>query len=381
MSIYEQSLRFHESHRGKLSVRSKVPIDNHEILSLAYTPGVAAPCEEIAKDPKALYQYTMKGNAVAVITDGSAVLGLGNIGADASLPVMEGKCALFQQFGGIDAFPICIKADSVDDFVETVKRIVTPFGGVNLEDIGAPYCFEIEQRLRKELDIPVFHDDQHGTAIVVLAALINAFKVTGRSFGEVKIVISGAGAAGIAVATLLCEYGAKNVIVCDSHGAISHDRSDLLPHKQELAKLTNPDNVSGSLADALQGADVFIGVSAPGIVTKTMVSGMANDAIVLPLANPEPEIMPDEAREGGALIVGTGRSDFPNQINNVLAFPGLFRGVLDAQVRDITQTMYTVAAEALAATVKSPTKEKIVPDIFDTSVAPAVADAIKSCAS
>ncbi|MEZ4086864.1 MAG: NADP-dependent malic enzyme [Candidatus Gracilibacteria bacterium] len=380
MSIYDQSLQFHAAQRGKLSVRSKSPISNYEELSLAYTPGVAAPCREIARDPDLIYKYTMKGNAIAVITDGSAVLGLGNIGAKASLPVMEGKCVLFQQFAGIDAFPLCIESKDMDDFVETVKKIVAPFGGVNLEDIGAPHCFEIERRLKEALDIPVFHDDQHGTAIVVLGALINAFKVTGRSFGNVKIVISGAGAAGTAIAKLLIHYGAKNVIVCDSKGAIAESRDDLAPYKKDLLAVSNPDNVSGSLAEALKGADVFIGVSAPGIVTQEMVKSMGEDPIVFALANPTPEIMPDEASAAGAVIIGTGRSDFPNQINNVLAFPGLFRGVLDARIRNISEKMYTTAAEALAAIVEKPTKDMIIPHIFDETVVPAIASAVKSCA-
>lgn len=379
MSIYDKSLQFHAAQRGKLSVTSKAPISNYDELSLAYTPGVAAPCREIARDPDLIYKYTMKGNAIAVITDGSAVLGLGNIGAKASLPVMEGKCVLFQQFAGINAFPLCIESQDTDDFVETVTKIVAPFGGVNLEDIGAPHCFEIERRLKEALDIPVFHDDQHGTAIVVLGSLINAFKVTGRSFGDVKIVISGAGAAGTAIAKLLIHYGAKNVIVCDSKGAISNSRNDLAPYKKDLLAESNPDGVSGSLAEALKGADVFVGVSAPGIVTQEMVKNMGEDPIVFALANPTPEIMPHEASAGGAVIIGTGRSDFPNQINNVLAFPGLFRGVLDARIKNISEKMYTTAAEALAAIIEKPTKDMIIPHIFDETVVPAIASAVKSC--
>lgn len=380
MSIYDDSLQFHAAQRGKLSITSKTPISNYDELSLAYTPGVAEPCREIERDPDLIYKYTMKGNAIAVITDGSAVLGLGNIGPKASLPVMEGKCVLFQQFAGIDAFPLCIESGGdMDIFIETVKRVVAPFGGVNLEDIGAPHCFEIEKRLKEALDIPVFHDDQHGTAIVVLGSLINAFKVTGRSFGDVKIVISGAGAAGTAIAKLLAHYGARNVIICDSKGAIAASRDDLAPYKKDLLAETNPDNVSGLLAEVLQGADVFIGVSAPGIVTQEMVKSMNEDPVVFALANPTPEIMPDEARAGGAFIVGTGRSDFPNQINNVLAFPGLFRGVLDARLRNISEKMYTTAAEALAAIVEKPTKDMIIPHIFDETVVPAIASAVKSC--
>lgn len=379
MSISEQSLKFHESHRGKLSVRSKTRLKDHEDLSLAYTPGVAAPCEEIARDPESIYKYTIKGNCIAIVTDGSAVLGLGNIGADASLPVMEGKCVLFQEFAGIDAFPICINTQDVDEFVETVKRIVTPFGGINLEDIGAPRCFEIEERLKQELDIPVFHDDQHGTATVVLAAMINALKVTDRTFENTKIVLSGAGAAGISIAKLLLLYGAKNVIVCDRHGAISKNRSDLPPHKKEILGMTNPNNEDGSLTDVLKGTDVFIGVSGPGILDAAAIQTMADKSIVFALANPVPEIMPEEALAGGAFIIGTGRSDFPNQINNVLAFPGIFRGLLDARLKDIHPGTFICAARALAAHVKNPTPEKIIPDIFDEGVVETVAIAVKTC--
>lgn len=379
MSISDKSLKFHETHRGKLSVQSKVPLKTRDDLSLAYTPGVAAPCEEIAKNPEALYKYTIKGNTVAVVTDGSAVLGLGNIGAEASLPVMEGKCALFQEFAGIDAFPLCIKTQNIDEFIETVKRVVAPFGGINLEDIGAPHCFEIEKRLKDELDIPVFHDDQHGTSTVVLAGMINALKVTGRSFADAKIVISGAGAAGVSIAKLLLLYGAQNVIVCDRHGAISRNREDLPPHKQEVADTTNPSNEEGSLTDVLKGADAFIGVSGPRLIDKVAVQSMAKDPIVFALANPMPEIMPDEAREGGAAVVGTGRSDFPNQINNVLAFPGIFRGLLDAHLKDIHLGTFVCAARALAAHVKDPTPEKVIPDIFDDGIVETVANAVKMC--
>jgi len=383
MDTSNRSLRLHESYRGKLSVQSKVPVNNHDDLSLAYTPGVAAPCNEIAKNPDALYQYTMKSNSVAVVTDGSSVLGLGNIGPEASLPVMEGKCILFKRFANIDAFPLCIKAKDSSEFIETVKRVVSPFGGINLEDIGAPHCFEIEQRLKEELDIPVFHDDQHGTATVLLAALINALKVTDRAMAKAMIVISGAGAAGMAIARLLLQYGAENLILCDRRGALFPDREDIKdrPFKLEIARMTNPQKREGSLADILKGADVFIGVSAPGIVHPDMVTAMAKDPIVLPMANPIPEIMPDEAKEAGAAVVGTGRSDFPNQINNVLAFPGIFRGLLDAHIRTITMNMYTTAAETLAGLVKNPRPEKIIPDIFYDGVATAVADAVKKCAS
>lgn len=379
MSISEKSLTFHEFHKGKLSVQSKVSIENHDDLSLAYTPGVAAPCEEIARNPEDIYKYTMKGNSVAIVTDGSAVLGLGNIGPEASLPVMEGKCVLFKRFADIDAFPMCVKTESVDEFIETVKRIVTPFGGINLEDIGAPHCFEIEARLKSELDIPVFHDDQHGTATVVLAAMINAIKVTNRTFAETKIVLSGAGAAGISIAKLLLLYGAQNIIVCDRHGAITPDRGDLPEHKREISQSTNPTKEKGSLTTVLKGADVFIGVSGSNLIDRAAVQSMADNAIVFALANPTPEIMPDEARAGGASIIGTGRSDFPNQINNVLAFPGIFRGVLDARLKDITQGTFICAAESLARHVQNPGPEKIIPDIFDDGVTHTVVEAVKSC--
>lgn len=379
MSISDKSLKFHEKHRGKLSVRSKVPLKDRENLSLAYTPGVAAPCEEIANDPEGLYKYTMKGNTVAVVTDGSAVLGLGNIGAAASLPVMEGKCALFQEFAGINAFPLCINTQDIDEFVETVQRVVVPFGGINLEDIGAPQCFEIEKRLKEVLDVPVFHDDQHGTSTVVLAGMINALKVTGRTFASAKIVISGAGAAGSAIAKLFLLYGAMNVILCDRHGAISLNRKDLPPHKRELAKQTNPSHEEGSLVEVLKGADAFVGVSGPNIIGKEAIQGMAKNPIVFALANPVPEIMPDEAREGGATVISTGRSDFPNQVNNVLAFPGIFRGLLDARLKDIHLGTFVCAARALAAHVKNPTPDKIIPDIFDEGVVETVANAVKMC--
>lgn len=381
MSIFEQSLKVHESHRGKLSVQSKVPLENHDDLSLAYTPGVAAPCEAISTDPGALYQYTMKGNTVAVVTDGSAVLGLGNIGAEASLPVMEGKCALFRKFGGIDAFPLCVNAQSIDELVETVKRVIAPFGGVNLEDIGAPHCFELEARLKQELDVPVFHDDQHGTAIVVLAGLMNALRITGRSFEQTRFVISGAGAAGVSIAKLLVQYGARHVIACDRLGAIYAGRESLPDYKKELAEHTNSDRQQGSLAEVLEGADVFVGVSGPRLVDTGMVERMAKNPIVFALANPTPEIMPDEAKKGGAAVIATGRSDFPNQVNNVLAFPGIFRGVLDAKAQSILPSMYIASAEALAAHVQNPVPEKIIPDIFDDGVTDAVADAVKACLS
>jgi malate dehydrogenase (oxaloacetate-decarboxylating) len=387
MDVYLESLKLHETSGGKLGISSKVPMDTRADLTLAYTPGVAEPCRRIAKNPDDVYRYTIKKNTVAVITDGSAVLGLGNIGPAAGIPVMEGKCLLFKKFAGIDAFPICVDTQNVDEFVNVVKNICPVFGGINLEDIAAPRCFEIEERLKKIAGIPVFHDDQHGTAIVVLAGVINALKVTGVPFGKAKIVISGAGAAGMACTKLLLRYGARDIIVCDRQGAISETRDDIRgeivenPHKVELARITNHEKRIGTLAEVLKGANVFIGVSAPGLVTAEMVKTMAKDAVVFAMANPMPEIMPDEAAKGGALIVGTGRSDFPNQINNVLAFPGIFRGVLDARAPQITEEMKVAAAEALAGLVKNPTAAKIIPGVFEDDAAGAVAKAVKECAS
>ncbi len=396
MDVYQQSLELHEKNHGKLAVQSKVPLANREDLSLAYTPGVAEPCRKIAQNPDDVYKYTMKSNTVAVITDGSAVLGLGNIGAAAGLPVMEGKCLLFKQFGGVDAFPICIKTQDVDEIVNIVKNIAVGFGGINLEDISAPRCFEIEERLKKELDIPVFHDDQHGTAIVVLAGVINAIKLAGKKLSDMKIVMSGSGAAGIATAKLLLNYGAKNLILCDRTGAIYKTRGDLdgpassamARHlssghapKYLIAIMSNPNEEKGPLDDIIKGADMFIGVSSGGLLTADMVKTMAPKAIVFGMANPTPEIMPDVAHAAGAFIVGTGRSDFPNQINNVLAFPGIFRGVLDVRAPQITEEMKLAAAEALAALVKNPTVDKIVPGVFDPGVADAVAEAVKKCAA
>ncbi|PJC57454.1 MAG: NAD-dependent malic enzyme [Ignavibacteria bacterium CG_4_9_14_0_2_um_filter_37_13] len=382
MNTSQRSLQLHESHHGKLSVQSNVPINNHDDLSLAYTPGVAAPCEEIFKNPEEIYKYTMKANSVAVVTDGSSVLGLGNIGAAASLPVMEGKCILFKRFANIDAFPICINTQNTDEFIETVKRIVVPFGGINLEDIASPHCFEIEKRLKDELDIPVVHDDQHGTATVALAAIINALKVTGREISDAGIVISGAGAAGISIAKILMLYGARNLVICDRHGALSPSRDDIKDnlYKVQIACATNSEDRNGTLADMLKGADVFIGVSGPGIVNEEMISSMANGPIVIAMANPTPEIMPDAALAAGAAVVGTGRSDFPNQINNVLAFPGIFRGLLDARVRMVTDEMYVAAAQALASLIKDPSPEVIIPDVFYDATADAVAEAVKKCA-
>ncbi len=385
MDVYGKSLELHEKSRGKLEVKSKVPVETRADLTLAYTPGVAEPCRRIAVNPDDVYLYTIKSNSVAVVTDGSAVLGLGNIGPAAGLPVMEGKCLLFKRFAGIDAFPLCIGTQNVDEFVNVVKNVCTVFGGINLEDISAPRCFEIEDRLKKSAGIPVFHDDQHGTAIVVLAGLINALKVSGITFENAKIVISGAGAAGTACTKLLLRRGIKNIIICDRLGAISLGREDIAreivenPHKVELAKISNPEKEEGTLAEVMQNANVFIGVSAPGLVTAEMVRTMAPRSIIFAMANPMPEIMPDEAKKGGAYIVGTGRSDFPNQINNVLAFPGVFRGVLDARAPQITEEMKLSAAEALAGLVKNPTPDKIIPGVFEDDVTRTVAEAIKKC--
>lgn len=380
MDLNSRSLAVHEKSKGKLRIELKNELRNHDDLSLIYTPGVSAVCKKIAENKEDVYKYTIKSNSVAVITDGSAVLGLGDIGCAASLPVMEGKCALFKKFAGIDAFPICVDTNDVDEFVRTVKNISTVFGGINLEDIQAPRCFEIEKRLIELLDIPVFHDDQHGTAIVALAALINSLKVTGKEIGKIKIVICGAGAAGTTIAKLLLKYGAGEVIVCDSKGAIYKGRTDLVgnPYKENLSEITNKGNVQGGLLDAVKGADVFIGVSGPGLLTESMVETMARDSIVFALANPIPEIMPDEAIRAGAMIAGSGRSDLKNQINNVLAFPGLFRGVLDSRKRLITDEMKIHAAEAIAGLVINPSVDAIIPDVFDERVVPAVAKAVNN---
>lgn len=380
--VYQRSLELHKTHHGKIALASKVPLESREDLTLAYTPGVAEPCRAIAKNPSDVYEYTIKRNTVAVITDGSAVLGLGNIGPAAGLPVMEGKCLLFKKFAGLDAFPICVGTQNPDHFVDVVRNITTVFGGINLEDISAPRCFEIEEKLKKAVDIPVFHDDQHGTAIIVLAAVINALKVTGKKLSEAKIIVSGSGAAGVACTKLLQSYGARNVIVCDRHGVIELSRSDIaeMKYKVEIAKSTNPENIKGTLAEALRGADIFLGVSAPGLVNADMVKGMAEKPVIFALANPMPEILPDEAKAGGAFIVGTGRSDFPNQINNVLAFPGIFRGVIDARAPQITEAMKVASAEAIAGLVPNPTPDKIVPGVFEDNVAAAVAEAVKQCA-
>lgn len=378
--IYQKSLDLHAHFGGKLGVVSKVPLHNKEDLSLAYTPGVAEVCRVIAQDPEAVYTYTLKKNTVAIVSDGSAILGLGNLGAKAAIPVMEGKAILFKQFGGVDAFPLCLETQDTEEIIKAVKQIAPVFGAINLEDIAAPRCFEIERRLRAELDIPVMHDDQHGTAVVVLAGLINALKLRGGEKSTVKIVFSGAGAAGTAIAELLLEYGFKNIVVLDSKGVISRERQDLNDEKRALAHKTNPHNEQGGLASAMKGADVFVGVSKPGLLTAEMVRSMAHQPIIFALANPVPEIMPDVAREAGAFIVATGRSDFPNQVNNVLGFPGLFRGALDARLKQFNTSHFLRASEALAGLVV-PTPDKILPSPFDQGVAETVAQAIKNLSS
>lgn len=378
MDVYKASLEFHRKYKGKIALSPKVKIQNREELTLAYSPGVAEASREIVRNPGSVWEVTSRGNWVAVITDGSAVLGLGDVGPAAGMPVMEGKCVLFKEFAGLDAFPIALKTRDVDEFVRTVKEISLSFGAVNLEDIAAPRCFEIEERLKKELDIPVMHDDQHGTAVVSVAGLINAFSLTRRSFESAKIVISGAGAAGVAIAKLLRDFGSKDLVLLDSKGIIGPARTDLAAYKKELLSYTNPQGKSGTLADALVGADVFIGVSAPGIVNEAMVRTMAKDAIVFALANPTPEIMPDVAKAGGAVIIATGRSDFPNQINNVLAYPGIFKGTLEARAPHITEKMKRAAAEALAACVEIPSLDAIVPDVFNKDVAIRISEAVKN---
>nr|WP_269207947.1 malic enzyme-like NAD(P)-binding protein [Thermoanaerobacterium thermosaccharolyticum] len=375
MDLREEALKLHKDNQGKISILSKVPVNDSKDLSLAYTPGVAEPCKEIHKNPDMIYDYTNKGNFVAVVTDGSAVLGLGDIGAMAGMPVMEGKAVLFKEFGGIDAFPICIGTKDVDKIVETVINISPTFGGINLEDISAPRCFEIEERLKKALKIPVFHDDQHGTAVVVFAGLINALKIVNKNLKSIKAVINGAGAAGIAIAKLLISAGIGDVILCDRKGIIYEERQDTDSSKISIAKITNKDKLKGTLKDALIGADVFIGVSAPNIVTKDMVKAMNSDAIVFALANPVPEIYPDVAKEGGARVIGTGRSDFPNQINNVLAFPGIFRGALEVRATEINEEMKIQAAYAIASLVSDEElkEDYIIPKAFDKRVAKTVA--------
>ncbi len=375
--VSARAIALHKKLGGKIRIMPAAPVRNRADLSLVYTPGVAAVSSLVAKDKSKAREYTMKGRMVAVISDGSAVLGLGNIGALGALPVMEGKCAIFKTFAGVDAFPLVLDTQEPEDIIATVLRVAPGFGGINLEDIAAPKCFEIERRLVEELDIPVMHDDQHGTAIVVLAGLLNALKVVGKKIETARIVISGAGAAGTATANLLHAAGAGKIIMLDSKGIISEHRNDLTRHKIELASFTNPDNLTGGLREALAGADVLLGVSGPNLTTAADIRLMAPKAIVFTMANPTPEIMPDEAKKGGAAIVGTGRSDFPNQINNSLAFPGVFRGALDHGVRKITQEMKLKAAHAIASLVKKPTTERIVPDMFDKRVAKVVAKAIR----
>ncbi len=374
MSLSEESLELHKKHLGKLAIKLKVPLNDRHDLSLAYTPGVAQPCIEISKDKSKVYDYTFKSKMVAVISDGTAVLGLGDIGPEAGLPVMEGKCALFKKFAGLDAFPICIDSKDPEEIIKIVKSISPVFGGINLEDISAPRCFYIEEKLKEALDIPLMHDDQHGTAVVVLAGLINALKVSGKG-KDAKIVFSGAGAAGTAITKLLLQYGFTNIILCDKAGAIYEGRKENMnPAKEELARLTNKERLSGKISEILVGADIFIGVSGPNQVTAEMVSKM-NSPIIFAMANPVPEIMPDEAKKGGAVIVASGRSDFPNQINNVLAFPGIFKGAMKIRAK-ITKKMLIAAAEALASMVKEPTAEKIIPGPFDKGVANTVARAV-----
>ncbi|MBI2463327.1 NADP-dependent malic enzyme [Candidatus Peregrinibacteria bacterium] len=377
MDYDKKSLELHAKMKGKLEIASKVPLETKDDLSVSYTPGVAAPCKEIAQNPENAYAYTVKGNFVAVVTDGSAVLGLGNIGALAGLPVMEGKCLLFKKFGGVDAVPICLATQDTEEIIAAVKAIAPTFGAINLEDIAAPKCFEIEERLKKELNIPVFHDDQHGTAIVTLAGLINALKVVGKNMADARIVMSGIGAAGVAIAKLLLKYGAKNIIMVDRAGILFRNRiDDMNSVKKEMSALTNYGNLKGNLADAMNGADVFIGISAPGLVEAEMVRSMANDAIIFAMANPIPEIMPDIALSSGARVVATGRSDFPNQVNNALVFPGIFRGALDARVQQITDDMKISAAIALASLIPSPTPAKIIPSIFDEGVSQIISNSL-----
>lgn len=371
------SIQAHKKVRGKITIISNLPLTNQDDLSIAYTPGVAGPSLAIAKNPKLARDMTIKGNSVAIVSDGSAVLGLGNIGPEAALPVMEGKAVLFKRFANIDAYPIVLATQDTEAIIQTVKNISPGFGGINLEDISAPRCFEIEERLKQELDIPVMHDDQHGTAIVVLAGLINAFKVTGKQTKTVKVVINGAGAAGIAITKLLYLYGLKDIIVCDSQGIISRKRKNLNKFKKEILKITNKNNIVGTLFDALKNRDVFIGVSQGNLVDEYHIKTMAKDCIIFAMANPIPEIMPNKARRAGAAVVATGRSDFPNQINNSLVFPGIFRGALDSQAKRITNKMKLAAAEALAKVVKQPSPTKIIPGPFDKSVVKAVAGAVK----
>ena len=380
MTTNEKALMLHEKWRGKLETVSKTPVKTREDLSLAYTPGVAEPCKVIAKDREAAYTYTWKSNTVAVVSDGSAVLGLGNIGLHAAMPVMEGKAVLFKEFGGVNAVPICLDTQDTEEIIKAVTWLAPGFGGINLEDISAPRCFEIEERLKTSLDIPVFHDDQHGTAIVVLAGIINGLKVVGKKKEACKVVVNGAGSAGVAITKLLLTYGFTNVIMCDKVGIISKDTEGLNWMQQKMTETTNPNGEHGTLADALKGADIFVGVSAPNIVTPDMVSSMNRDSILFAMANPVPEIMPDAAKAAGARVVGTGRSDFPNQVNNVVAFPGIFKGALEGRARQITEEMKLAAALAIANLVPDDqlNEDNIMPEAFDPKVAEVVAEAVKS---
>lgn len=379
MTTNEKALQMHEQWNGKLEISAKAKVNSREDLAIAYTPGVAEPCKVIAQDQEAAYKYTMKANTIAVISDGSAVLGLGNIGAYAAMPVMEGKAVLFKEFGGVNAVPICLDTQDTEEIIRTIVNIAPAFGGINLEDISAPRCFEIEERLKELLDIPVFHDDQHGTAIVVLAGIINALKVTGKQKEACQIVVNGAGSAGIAITKLLLTYGFCHVTMCDINGIISKDSPNLNWMQKKMTEVTNLEGKKGTLADALQGADIFVGVSAPNIVTKEMVASMNKDSILFAMANPVPEIMPDLAKEGGARVIGTGRSDFPNQVNNVVAFPGIFKGALEGRATQITEEMKLAAAEAIASLVSDEdlSDTNILPEAFDPHVADVVSKAIK----
>ena len=380
MTTGEKAMELHKQWQGKIETVAKSKVKSREDLALAYTPGVAEPCKAIAKDKELAYTYTMKANTIAVVSDGSAVLGLGNIGAEAAMPVMEGKAVLFKEFGGVNAVPICLDTQDTEEIIKTVTYLAPTFGGINLEDISAPRCFEIEQRLKETLDIPVFHDDQHGTAIVVLSATINALKIIGKEKAECKVIVNGAGSAGVAITKLLLSYGFKNIIMVDRTGAIASDRTGLNWSKQEMLELTNPNDEKGSLADVMKGADIFVGVSAPNTVTQDMVRSMAKDPIIFAMSNPIPEIMPDEAKAAGARIVGTGRSDFPNQINNVVAFPGIFKGALEGRAKQITEEMKLAAAEAIASLVSDDElcEDMIMPEAFDPRVADLVAEAVKA---